>query len=1143
MLQHFNADIICVGETHLRKGEKLSLPGYEFFDHSRETLHKRAPKGSGGTGFFVKTFITNEYDMNVDKSQDGIFVMKFTHKKTSYSFAVINVYLPPSNSPWGRNATSFMAHLLSNIYSLSDCDALYLVGDVNSRISHKKDYVPNVDSLVDRKVLDETVNKHGEVFIDFLLESKMCILNGRVCPENNNFTRVHTTGSSVVDYICTSHDNIQNCEYFAVHLTRQLLNTLNIQVDKVPDHSVLELHFNVHYNDFVTSNQRSSQTPVYINNDSDMYFKRYNVRDVPVDFMNSELARLAIIQCIDRIQSTRAIQDDIDLMYNDFCNMYYREMDHWFRSRNINQCGRRKFRNSSKPFWTEQLTALWSDVCTAESNYLAAPQHSQVRKHLLATFKDTQHIFDRTYRREKRRFEREKRTHIERLNTDNPREFWAELNKLGPKRNDSIPMEVYDDNGNILVDTAEVLQKWKIEFEGLYKGYEKSNFDENAYNAAMQEKAHLENVYNNINDDSFNVDITYGEVAKVLNKAKYRKAIGIDNLPYEVLKNEASHNILMNLFSKIFTTKITPSVWRKAIIKPIPKNSTIDPRLPLQYRGIALLSTVYKLYSCILNNRIVYYCENDGIFVEEQNGFRQKRSCAEHIFTLTTILRNRLSCNLPTYAAFLDAEKAFDRIDRDLMLYKLLKIGIKGHLYENIKCIYSEATCSINVNNILTEWFATESGVIQGDTLSPTLFNIFINDMVSDVNSLNLGIPLDNECVSILLYADDIVVLSENEDNLQCILDTIYSWSRKNLIKFNEKKSNVIHFRKSNTDRSEFNFKLGQSTLSTVDQYKYLGIILNEFLDYNVTVKTLANAANRALGAVINKYQTINGFGYYTYTSLFKSGICPILDYCSEVWGYKNYPEINAIQNKAIRIFLGVHRFAPIAALNGDMGWTQSYVRRHICMLRHWNRLINMDNCRLPKKVFQWDLSLTGNTWSSEIKNILYSVNKREQFDNRECVNLTTCWALLHELSCNKWKNEVDNKPKLRTYKCFKEKYEPEPYVLSLMSKKQRSCLAQIRCGILPIEIETGRWYGTKYEDRKCKVCSNGNIENELHFLFHCEAFNAEREQFYDNVLIENFMLFDDNEKLNICMTKDKVNLFSKFLCNIYKKRQSILYN
>ncbi len=153
--------------------------------------------------------------------------------------------------------------------------------------------------------------------------------------------------------------------------------------------------------------------------------------------------------------------------------------------------------------------------------------------------------------------------------------------------------------------------------------------------------------------------------------------------------------------------------------------------------------------------------EENGLYAEEQNGFRQGRSCSEHLFVLTTIIRNRKLQGKSTFTAFLDAEKAFDRVDRELLLFKLINLGIKGHIYENIKAIYKEAICCINVNNMIADWFQTYSGIIQGDTLSPTLFNIFINDLVDDVNSLNLGKTIDGHRISILLYADDIVLLDE----------------------------------------------------------------------------------------------------------------------------------------------------------------------------------------------------------------------------------------------------------------------------------------------------------------------------------------------------------------------------------------------
>ncbi len=101
--------------------------------------------------------------------------------------------------------------------------------------------------------------------------------------------------------------------------------------------------------------------------------------------------------------------------------------------------------------------------------------------------------------------------------------------------------------------------------------------------------------------------------------------------------------------------------------------------------------------------------------------------------------------------------------------------------------------------------------------------------------------------------------------------------------------------------RSAYNIQLDETVLCTMEQYKYLGLALNEFLDFNITGQVLSDAANTALASIINKYKAINGFnGYYTYTRLFQSGVCPILDYGSEIWGFRHFDKVDSILNKGI---------------------------------------------------------------------------------------------------------------------------------------------------------------------------------------------------------------------------------------------------
>ncbi len=82
------------------------------------------------------------------------------------------------------------------------------------------------------------------------------------------------------------------------------------------------------------------------------------------------------------------------------------------------------------------------------------------------------------------------------------------------------------------------------------------------------------------------------------------------------------------------------------------------------------------------------------------------------------------------------------------------------------------------------------------------------------------------------------------------------------------------------------------------------------------------------------------------------------MDYCSGMWGFKQFKQIKAIQHNAVRIFLGVHRYVPLPAIDGDMGWSSCDTRRKVAMFKHWIRLIDMDDSRLPKIVFKWDVDL-----------------------------------------------------------------------------------------------------------------------------------------------------------------------------------------
>jgi hypothetical protein len=812
-----------------------------------------------------------------------------------------------------------------------------------------------------------------------------------------------------------------------------------------------------------------------------------------------------------------------------------------FRYFNLHRQAKRTAKRCRKPFWNNELKELWQNLCRKERLYLKA--HGSDRNRIKHEFKAAQKLFDKTYRRTERRFHKEKLTELENLSTDDPNKFWKCIKNLGPKKKNEIPMEVYDENGDIVYETHRVLDTWKLEYSKLFcLRSAEGEFDDNFLESCKSDMPNVNTTYEVF--EGLNENISESEIIKIVSKLKNNKAVGIDNLPNEVFKNQQANSLLLSLFNKMLQNCITPTLWRVAVIKPIPKSSLSDPRLPLQYRGISLLSTTYKMYSSILNWRLTKLAEENNLYCEEQNGFRKNRSCMDHIYSLTSIIRNRKNAKKSTFVCFVDFEKAFDRVDRDLLFYKLRKMKIGGNLLNSIRAIYTNCQACVNINKHCTDWFDTNFGVRQGDPLSPTLFGLYINDLANDINSCNSGISPGSK-LNILLYADDIAMIADTEENLQNMIDRLFDWCKKWRLRVNIEKTNTVHFRNKSCPSSDFEFHYGSQRIKLVSKYKYLGVILTEHLDYSIIAETLADSGKRALGAIYSKFRQQKGLGCNVYSKLYHTGVAPILDYCSGIWGGNKHEKIDVVQNKAIRLFMGVHAYAPNLAIQGDMGWVSSRTRRRIEMLRYWNVLMNMCESRIPRKILLWETEKRGLNWASEIRNLLLDIGREDAFHNRQIINLNYVRNILCEKEKEVWKTNVNNVSKLRSYILFKKEMSLEPYVYKVINRAHRSILAQFRSGILPLKIETGRFTNIPIEFRLCLLCNSNSVEDEEHFLFHCSLYDHIRQAFFRKICLiyPMFSNLSFGDKCAVLMNENVVKDSASMIYSMYRLRQQKLYN
>ena len=434
-------------------------------------------------------------------------------------------------------------------------------------------------------------------------------------------------------------------------------------------------------------------------------------------------------------------------------------------------------------------------------------------------------------------------------------QFWKSIGKIGINSTNRkhIPLEIVLEDGSISLNISDILNKWQTDFSSLFR-------------TVHQTPNSSDEIHQNNNPSheecTYNENISILDVKKAIDDAKMGKASGVDCIPVEVLRNDTAVAFLHVLFNICFDNGIVPSEWGKCIINPIPKSSTADRRDPLSYRGISLAPAMYKLYCSVLNRRLTSWAEQNGKVVDEQNGFRKGRSTTDHILSLTSIIDTRKKCKKSTFCAFIDFKKAYDTFDRTLLWKRLSDIGVSGKMFTALKSLYVSVRSCVRVNSFHTDWFDVHCGLRQGCILSPLLFNLFIDDLALYIKSLDLGVEIGEEKLSLLLYADDIILLAESSSDLQLLLNALNDWCGRNHMSVNTEKSNVVHFRQPSTPKTSTVFSFGSGTIETIAQYKYLGVILSEHLDYDIMTKYVAQCASRALGLLIAKCKNIGGVPY-----------------------------------------------------------------------------------------------------------------------------------------------------------------------------------------------------------------------------------------------------------------------------------------
>ena len=243
--------------------------------------------------------------------------MKFTHREDVSTLIGCVCYITPVDSTRIIKQEEYFDTLIMQVHSYQKRGIFFLCGDFNSRIGDQEDYIPCVDNVPPRHVIDFKTNSLCDTFIDFLITINCCILNGRNMT-NNDFT---CRNISVVDYCVVPYEFLEQFDHFNVIQSQKLFSDSCIGVCEptgIPDHNILSWH--------ISTNSVREEDCFSDQIDTATSHVKFDVNNIPSNFMNDANWVQDINDRIRQIQTCEAGENICDNIYNSFCDAVQKEM-------------------------------------------------------------------------------------------------------------------------------------------------------------------------------------------------------------------------------------------------------------------------------------------------------------------------------------------------------------------------------------------------------------------------------------------------------------------------------------------------------------------------------------------------------------------------------------------------------------------------------------------------------------------------------------------------------------------------------------------------------------------------------------------------------------------------------------------------
>ncbi|MEW8342608.1 MAG: reverse transcriptase domain-containing protein, partial [Candidatus Thiodiazotropha taylori] len=354
----------------------------------------------------------------------------------------------------------------------------------------------------------------------------------------------------------------------------------------------------------------------------------------------------------------------------------------------------------------------------------------------------------------------------------------------------------------------------------------------------------------------------------------------------------------------------------------------------------------------------------------------------------------------------------------------------------------------VTLNDSKSGFFASHTGLRQGENLSPLLFSIFLNDLETYLQAkTNGGIELEL-CTDeiyfytklvVLLYADDIVIIADSPEKLQHSLNGFVTYCKSWKLNINYDKTKIVVFGSRNIDKLVF--EMEGNNIEIVKNYKYLGVIMSNNGSFLSARKCVYEKANKAMHLLYKRINNLN-LPLDLQLKLFDKTILPIISYGCEIWGFENLQMFERIHNSFLRTIIKCKKSTPLYMLYREMGRYPIEITIKAKIIGFCTRIVTGSQLKLVNLLYQKLLFIGGQKfkWIRNMQSIFQEVGRYDIW-LKQHENLSTnlhhkVKKILIDQFIQKWHQSLNESSKGRNYSFIKSDPEFEEYLTILPRSK-----------------------------------------------------------------------------------------------------------